>query len=292
MIIPGEKTKWLLELLSSCNIACKEFDHRKKRLEAAQQMPESEISRFNDQYYNLTHEIKSLYFLQQFGTVIMAEDYRNKAGCDCILKNYYQIECVCSSAGENTDRVDLFGKKRDLKFCVGNYDKTFLFCRLTSSIKKKLDFYNDHVKNGTIDTSLPYIIFLGLGALSYEIFSGDKGIEFTSILFGRGDLTLSIDKETGSMTPNGYTHIDELFNHNHSPVNFNVFREENYRRVSGIIISAAKLDEEYTADNTWLFTNPNAHIKIDTKDFPNTVYWDLYTDTEYGPYRDGRRLVN
>ncbi len=292
MIIPDENTKWLLELLSLCDVSPEEFEHRKKALENAQKLPESVISRFNDLYYNLAHEIKSYHFLQQFGKIVISEDHRHKAGCDCNLNSHYQIECVCSSAGEKTEGVDLFGKRRESKFYVGNYDKSFLFCRLTASVKKKLDFYNDHIKNGTIDTKLPYIIFLGLGALSNEIFSGKNGIEYAGILFGRGDLALSVDKETGRMTPVGYTHNDVLFNHHHSEINCNIFSAEDYRCVSGIIISSAYLDEEYTADNTWLFINPNAYVKINAEDFSNIVYWDLYSDDEYGPYKNGLKFEN
>ena len=128
--------------------------------------------------------------------------------------------------------------------------------------------------------------------LSYEIFTGKNGIEFTSILFGRGALAVSIDIKTGHMTPIGYAHNNVLFNHNHSEINCNIFAAEDYRCVSGIIISSAKLDEEYTADNTWLFINPNAYIKINAEDFSNIVYWDLYSDDEYGPYKNGVKFKN
>lgn len=292
MIIPDENTKWLLELLSLCDVSPEEFEHRKKALENAQYLPESVISRFNDLYYNLAHEIKSFHFLQQFGKIIISEDHRHKAGCDCNLNNYYQIECVCSSAGKNTKGVDLFGKRRESKVHVGNYDKSFLLSRLTQSLDKKLKFFNEHIKSKTINPNCPYIVFLGLGALSYEIFTGKNGVEFTSILFGRGDPALSVNIETGRMTPVGYTHNDMLFKHNGSEINCNIFSTEDYRCVSGIIISSAKLDEEYTADNTWLFINPNAYIKINAEDFSNIVYWDLYSDDEYGPYKNGLKFKN
>ena len=291
MVKSNKNTEWLLELLSSCNLSSKEFIHRKNALEDAQEMIESEISRFNDRYYNLAHEIKSFYFLRQFGNVLISEDCSHNSGCDCKLNDYYQIECVCSSVGKNTEGIDLLGKiDRSTEFYVGNYNESFFLCRLTSSIREKLNFYNEHIENGTMTHQSPYIIFLGLGALATEIFPGENGISFTGMLFGKGCPVLSIDKDTGYMTSNGYTHNRVLFNHNHAEINCNIFLTSEYQCVSGIIISAAKLDEEYTADNTWLFINPNAHAIIDSDDFPGLVYWDIYSKSEYGPYKNGDRL--
>lgn len=288
MINSNENTTWLLELLSSCNVSTKEFEHRKFALEAAQKMSESEISHFNDRYYNLAHEIKSLYFLSQFGNVLISEDCNHNSGCDCKLNDHYQIECVCSSAGNKTDGIDLFGKKiKDSTFRVGRYEESFLLCRLTSSIREKLNFYKSHIKNGTISDKSPYIIFLGLGSLSNEMFAGDNGIRFTGMLFGKGNPILSIDLDTGRMTPAGYTHNKVLYNHNRSEIDCNIFSAEEYRCVSGIIISSAKLFEKYSFDNTWLFMNPMANVNIDHKDFPNMVCWDVYRGDEYVPYKDG-----
>lgn len=292
MILAEENMKWLLEQLSICGVSPKEFEHRKAKLESAQKMPGSEISRFSDRYYNLVHEIKSFCFLKQFGEVAISEDCKNNPGCDCKLKDNYQIECICSSVGKNTKGIDLFGKKdKDVKFYVGNYDKSFLFIRLTNSLIKKLKFYKQRIEKGSINPNLPYLIFLGLGALSKEMFLGENGIEFTSILFGKGDQTVSVNMETGQMISNGYTHNDTLLKYNKEDIDCNVFRNEEYCCVSGIIVSAANLDEEYTNENTWLFVNPNAQIKINPNDFPNMVYWDLYSECEYGPYKDGARLV-
>ena len=75
-------------------------------------MKESEISQFNDRYYNLAHEIKSFHFLQQFGCLLISEDSRGIAGCDCKLNERYQIECVCSSVGKKTDGITLYGKRQ------------------------------------------------------------------------------------------------------------------------------------------------------------------------------------
>ena len=289
MIDIEENTAQLLKMLEACNVSNKEFEHRKIVLEKEQSQPGSIISRICDQYYNRAHEIKAFYFLRQLGKVSISEDCSHHAGCDCNLNNHYQIECVCSSAGENGEKAGLCNKQK-LKFYVGKYNKSFLLTRFTSSLSEKLRFYNNHKENGTVDSSLPYVVFLGLGALANEFFAGENGIEFTSMLFGKGDPTLSIDADIGCMTPNGYSHNKVIYNHNNKEINCNIFASEDYRCVSGIIISAAKLYEEYTIENTWLFINPEASIKVNPRDFANMVYWDLYNEYEYGPYLCGEKI--
>lgn len=289
-----KNTHQLLEILSSCAVSDEEFEYRKDSLDRACRHCGSVIGDISNPYYNLAHEIRSFHFLRQFGTLDISEDCKHQAGCDCLLNNKYQIECVCSSAGENTEKNGLseLCTKNNLNGQLVDYGKKkeILYCRLTSSIKEKLDFYKKHVAKGTINPGMPYIIFLGLGKLSYELFPGDNGIEFTSILYGKGNPTLSIDTSTGHVLNCGYEHNHSLVNHNNAEINCNIFSSEGYRCISGIIISSAGLEENYTSENTWLFLNPNAEINIVSHDFFDMVYWDLYSKFEYGPYRAGKRI--
>lgn len=170
--------------------------------------------------------------------------------------------------------------------------KNILYCRITTSISEKVNFYFRHLKKGDIDQNSPYIIFLGLGALAREIFSGDFGIEYTSILYGKGNPTLSINSNAGRISHIGYTHNNELINHNGAKINCNIYATDEYRHISGIMISDADLDDEYTTENTWLFINPNADIKINPIDFPHVVYWDLYDKSVYGPYRNKEKIAD
>jgi len=287
-------TEWLLEMLRSCEVSSAEFEHRKTSLLEAYSHRGSAISNISDRYYNLAHEIKSFLFLRQFGAVSISEDCKHQTGCDCLLNDNYQIECVCSSAGENTGKTGLaeLCTMNNLNGQLVDYGKKkeILYCRLTSSIKEKLDFYKRHIADKTISQDMPYIIFLGLGALSQELFPGDNGIEFTSILYGKGNPTMSIDTETGQILSNGYAHNHALINHNKAEINCNIFSSEEYRCISGIMISAARLEEEYTIENSWLFLNPNAVIKTAPSDFSDMVCWDLYNQSEYGPYRAGKKI--
>ena len=283
-------TKMLIDNLKLCDISDDELAYRKAVLEDAQKLPGSEINCVSDRYYNLAHEIKSFLFLRDFGSVKIAEDSKHSSGCDCILDDKYQIECVCCSAGEKSAGLH--------ELCVENvlvdYAKKekILHCRLTSVIKAKHDFYVKNIKNGSIDSDKPYIIFIGLGSLAYEMFSGEKGIEYTSILFGKGDLLFSRDTETGSLISSGYSHNAYLINHNNAKINCNIFCSEEYRSISGIIISAADINEPYTYENTWLFLNPMANIKIPRTLFSSIVCWDRYSDSVYGPYKDDAKIAS
>lgn len=107
-----------------------------------------------------------------------------------------------------------------------------------------------------MNASLPYIIFLGLGSLAMEIISGDNGIEFTSILLGKGLPTITINTETHEIVGQGYTFQPTIEKWNKQVIDSAVFCNPKYTCVSGVLISDADLYEEYNGYNTWLFINP------------------------------------
>lgn len=288
-----KNTDKLLEILSASNILDKEFCHREKALREAEKMPGSAVSIISDRYYNLAHEIKSLAFLRSFGNVTMSEDSKHQAGCDYALNNHYQIECVCSTAG-NTGKngLDKSSLLKNLNGAPIDYakQKRIIFLRLTSSIKSKLDFYHNGIKKGHIHSDKPYIIFLGLGPLAYELLDSDYGTEITGILLGKGNPTITIDVSCGKILETGYAYEPEVANHNKKMINCNIFCLPEYRDISGIIVSEAGLAEEYSHENTWLFINPFANHKITKKDFWGIVYWDGNAETGYSPRRKGRKI--
>ena len=291
-----ENIDFLLRLLHTCNLTALELNYRKQALANASGQPGSSINCVSDRYYELAHEIKCFHFLTQYGNISIAEDCRHTAGCDCLLNEKYQIECVCCSSGNKSALTGLeqLCMKNNLDGKLIDYDKkkNILFCRLTNSLDEKLKFYHKHIKNGTLSKNLPYIVFLGLGSLAYELFLDDYGIEFTSILYGKGNPTLFVNLDSGHALGNGFSYKRTMLNHNNAEINCTLFSSAEYRSISGIIISDATLDEEYTQENTWFFLNPNAHIKINPEHFHNIIYWDKYNETEYGPYRNGEKLGN
>ena len=107
------------------------------------------------------------------------------------------------------------------------------------------------------------------------MFCGDCGIELTGVLLGKGCPYVSFDSK-GNVVHHGYTHNESFLKKTKEKtvdIDCNIFCWENYRCVSGIIFTKAKLFEEYTTSNTWLLVNPYANVKISKKDFPGMIYW-------------------
>lgn len=281
----------LLKQLEQLNIPEKEIIHRRNALNQAIHI--SSQNKINSRYYNLAHEIKCLNFLRKFGNVKPALDCANTDGCDAILSDQYQIEFVCASPGANTEEsgYDRFSIRNLDGFMMGDYaeKERFLFTRITNVLHAKRTFYDDHSKKGTIATDKPYLVFLGLGELSLEMFCGDYGIELTGVLLGKGCPTITINS-AGKVIERGYSHNESFPKYNGSPIDCNLFCREEFRSISAIIFTEADLFDEYTTKNTWLFLNPFATIKIRKKDFHGIVYWSADKYGNYFPRCRGKRL--
>ena len=281
----------LLDQFQSFNVPQEEVSHR--RNEFSQAISISSQSEISPRYYNLAHELKCLHFLRKFGEVSPALDYSHTDGCDAILNDHYQIEFVCCSPGENTDKsgYDRFSVKNLNGFMLCNYaeKEKFLFSRITTALHTKRTFYEDHIAKNTIPASKPYIIFLGLGELSYDMLCGNYGIDLTGVLLGKGCPTFTINGE-GKVTDRGYTHNESFPKYNGAPIDCNLFCREEFRCISGIIFTDAALFDDYTTQNTWLFINPFAASKIRKKDFRGMVYWSADKCGNYFPRRRGKRL--
>lgn len=269
----------LIEKLSKLPMCEKEIQDRKNKLinacEGADKLQEDKIVR----YYNLAHEIKSFYFLNDFGKLRISSDRKSEAGCDAVLNDYYQIECVCASAGKNSKYSGYEeNRMRNKEGCwVTNYSpiRDFILSRITSVIHEKKEFYRKHLDKQNILSNRPYLIFIGLGELAYDFFAGDGGIHLTDILFGKSDPILHID-EMNEMSFSGYAHRDflkKVKENGVADIDCNVFCDEDYNCISGIIFTKACLDEEYNASNTWLFLNPFAKGRINAQNFKGMVCW-------------------
>ncbi len=261
----------LLDILDKSKMNEKEKNYRKNELiKIYEEMKKTNT--INNKYYNLSHEIRSLEFLQKYENLRIAQDHSHKAGCDFKIYDNYEIECVCSSSGqEETNGLNQF---HGSDFFDYNKKENIILTRLTSSIKDKLIFYHNHLNNGSISSNKnPYIIFLGLGNLKFAMFPGKFGFVLNKILFGVGHENMHINKKTNKVEEYGYSHNNVIYNHNNKEINCNIFCDTNYDCVSGIIFSTAKLDEHYTKDNTFLFINPFAKNPIYANKFSDLVYW-------------------
>ena len=282
---------YLHEQLESLDLPQKELTHRCAAL--TQALNNSTKVKIDTRYYNLAHEIKALHFLRKFGEIEPALDYKHTDGCDVILEDRYQIEFVCTSPGEkeNKSEYDRLTVRNKKGFILGDYTEKerFLFTRITNALKNKRIFYNEHVEKGTISKDKPYLVFLGLGELAIDMFCGDYGIDLTGVLLGKGCPTITISGD-GKVINRGYTHNENFPKYNGATIDCNLFCQEEYRCISGVIFSEADLFTDYTTQNTWLFLNPFAKNKIRKKDFPGMVYWSANKYGDYSPRRNGKRI--
>lgn len=286
-----EHTNMLLDILNSSNIESKEKEYRKNELlKVYNKMKKN--NNIDNKYYNKSHEIRSLEFLKKYDKLQIAQDHLSKSGCDFKIYDNYEVECVCSSTGnEKLNGLD--------KFCgsgVFDYNKKeqIILTRLTQSIREKQLFYKEHLKTGSISSEKnPYIIFLGLGNLTYGMFAGTFGFTLNKILFGVGHEVLLINRKTNKIENKKYSHNLCIYNHNGKEIDCNIFCNNDYSCISAIIFSTADLTEHYTENNTFLFINPYANNKIYANKFSNLIYWKVQkvnNEYFYFPRYKGRNL--
>lgn len=249
-------------------------------------------NKIDDNFYALSHEIRSYGFFYDNGKTIITKDSKNKIGPDIVFKDKYKIECTICTAGLGNNKKAL----KDSGFQVFNkvidYNEKFrqISLRITNSIKYKKEQFEKYLLKRKISNSDYCIIFINMGCLSTEWFTGEFCDEATRFLIGRGFLQISIDKATGKQIGGpSYGFITEMKNNNNSPVNTNIFADKSYSIISAIIISTATLDEDYNYQNTIIFTNPFAKSKIRVRDFHNFIYWKTNKNFEYIPRINGRK---
>ena len=263
-------TKMLIEILDKSNINEKEKEYRKKELlDIYNRMLNDNV--IYNKYYDIAHEIKSLEFLSKYPNMLISDDHLHKSGCDFKICNNYNIECVSSLSGneENNGYYKFRGEG------VFNYKikENIILTRLTQSISSKKNFYDEHIKNKSMNEKDPYIIFLSMGNLVYGAFPGKYGFVLNKILFGVGNVVYTYDRKTNTIRNPEYQYKNEIINHNGSPINCRIFSSDENTCISAILFSHAYIDEHYTKNNTFLFINPFAKNKITVKTFNNIVYW-------------------
>lgn len=174
-----------------------------------------------------------------------------------------------------------------------NKKEKIILTRLTQSIREKQLFYNEHLKNGSIDANSPYIIFLGLGNLTYGMFTGTFGFVLNKILFGVGHDVLLINRKTNKVEKMEYSHNSFIQKYNGKDIDCNIFCNKDYECISAIIFSTASLEDNYNKSNTFLFINPYAKNKIKVNKFPNVIYWKAQKENGgyiYLPRYNGKNL--
>lgn len=145
---------------------------------------------------------------------------------------------------------------------------------------------------GIIKKDEKCIIFISLGDIAEDFFSGQYGFELLNVLIGKGQLTLKIDKNTNQFVEGYYRHVDTIKKQNNAHIDANFFINEENQHVSAVLFTDASTCELYDTGNTFLFLNPYATNKVKVKDFPNLVYWRGNKNMEYIPRYKGKNLWN
>ena len=176
-----------------------------------------------------------------------------------------------------------------------NYKEKILLSRITSVINAKIDFFEEH-KNKSIDSKKPYVIFIGLGNLTYGMMNQDYGFEINKILCGVEYPRILIDLQTNKQIGTDYSYRKSFsitkYNEDNEGRQVNIpcvyFNKKEFDVVSAIIYSNASLESNYDETNTFVFLNPHAKNKLKPRTFPNVYYWKMDSSGNYILRRNGK----
>lgn len=280
-------TDSLIKIIESSIISQREKKYRKKILINTY----NKMINYNyidNKYYSLAHEIKSLELLMTLPNTKLVNDHNSTPGCDFRINDYYNIECVaCTSGDEQKNGYNEF-------YGTGVFDynkkENIILTRILQALNEKKEFYYKHL-NGSINLDEPYIVFLSLGNLSYGSFFGKYGFSLNKILFGVHHQGYIYDNVKQKFTGTTYQYRDEILNHNDSPISCRFYNEDN-SFISAIIFTTATLDEQYSLENTYIFINPFAKNKVIINKLPKLVYWKENKNGEYIPRYNGKNMNN
>jgi hypothetical protein len=265
-----------------------------KKLKGIYQMMISK-NLIDDNFYALSHEIRSLGLFYDNGKTIISKDSKNKIGPDIIYKDRYMIECTICTAGSDNNNKALKDSGFQVYNKIVDYNEKFrqISLRITNSIKVKKDQFEKYIQKKVLSKKDCCIIFINMGPLATEWFPGNFCDEATRFLIGRGFPQITIDTISGKQIGGvSYNFIPEIINNNNSYVNTNIFADKSYSIISAIMISTATLEEDYNYNNSIIFINPFAKNKLRIKDFRNFVYWKANKNYEYVPRSNGKKQKN
>lgn len=267
----------LTSLLDSFEMSNEEKEYRKNNLWRGY---EDSIVIVDNKYYDFSHETRSIVFLNKISSnVVISSDSKSEVGCDITMDNIYKIECVCCHQGD-TKINELCDYLVVNKIVDGKKKEDIVLSRITQAIEEKKKKYHDYKEKGILLDSDVFIIFIGLGELSYYQSFGENSIDFNKVLFGADQISYTIDLKRETIIDAGYTQRKKMIVcktkdniDREVSINCNLFSDNNYSFISGIILSTAELNESYTFENTIMFINPLAKNKIDISNFGNIRYW-------------------
>lgn len=263
------KLERLLSYQNVVGLDDKEIKCRKNKLHNA--IGSSIANMFSDTIYSYAHEIRSIEFFANTGSVIISQDSRSVAGPDITYNNKYYIEFASCTYGKDDYKTQLarigasVTNDMGIQLINSQFDKQIgiMALRFSSIIREKLDQYNRNILK--LEKSNPYIVFINEGRLSGD-FRGLDDFAIKQVLYGQGELCLAFDKEGNNRYT--FTYTDKIEKTNDILVPVDLFSKEEYQVISGIILTKAGLRDEYDEENITLYLNPNAINQVDKSELP------------------------
>jgi len=151
----------------------------------------------------------------------------------CLRHNnsYIWVEAVAPGRGCGLDAVPPH------KFGIrAKVPEEQILLRYTSAIKEKYEAYQKYVENNVISALDPYVIAVNGGKVPYS-FIRDRIPRIIKAVLPIGPYSTTINPDTLEIISSGYSYRPEIEKKSGSPVPTNVFLDEKYAGISGVLFS-------------------------------------------------------
>ena len=230
----------------------KNLKKKKKNLEFAYKRVQETDNCEIQEFFSVAHELRTYELLKKLNKQVLANN-DDKAGVDFVC-NLGNIECVTFNMPKDDNSK---------KILNGNMNRYKAYePRVSQAINEKLNKYRTYILKNQIDKNLPNIICLNSGICGYDIHSSTFLNACERIIYGLGDDTLFINRETKEEFW-GRSFQDKIIKPNGKEIETNLFSNKAYNIISGVLLIDNLVDENYS--RPILYINPNAKIKIDKR---------------------------
>ncbi|MCF7926321.1 MAG: hypothetical protein K9L74_01925 [Candidatus Izimaplasma sp.] len=214
------------------------------------------------EFYSVLHELKTYEFLARKGfKPKTAND--DKAGPDFLCDLGY-IECVITTKGSSSNK-DLVEKQ--LSGDINRYKA--ILPRILGKLRDKNCKTNEYINNLIIDEVQPVFICIHPGYFIFE-YNSDLNIDLImNALYGASNRLLRINYKQENIKDYDFSGITKIRD---KEIKTNIFALDEYKNITGVILSNSYFREKYEDDDFLFFLNPNTTRKIDMKKLEEITY--------------------
>lgn len=149
------------------------------------------------------------------------------------------IEITAATGGVSPDAIERSElKPGEIEFFSVPDEKVVL--RYRSSIEYKFNKYETYIKNNLVSVFSPYIIALNGNKVPFSELD-DNPPHIIQALFGIGDPYVTFNKNTNKVIGQGFAHRPFIKKQNQSAVQTQIFLDQKYMGITGIIFSRSGL---------------------------------------------------